>query len=396
MLEVTDACTGCKKCEKTCPYGAILVQDKLAVVQDNCTLSLCGACVQVCPFDALILHRKIEEKDLSDWKGVWVFAETTNNEEVRSASRELLSKAYELAQELGEEMCAVLLGDGVTPLVDQCAQYGATKVYMVDKPELKEYNTDVYSTVILGLISKYKPSIVLYPATLVGRDLAPRIATTIHCGLTADCTGLIIKDGMLLQSRPAFGGNIMADIFSGHHRPQMATVRPNVMKPMEPMEGATAEVIQEDPDINENLMRVKVISKNIVAIPGEKKIDEADIVIAGGRGAAKNGNLAELEELAAVMGAAIGVSRVCVDMGIKPKSQQVGQSGITVSPKLYIVAGVSGAIQHLVGMKSSDVIFAINTDANAPIFGVSDYGIVGDLYEIVPKLTEAIKKEKGI
>jgi electron transfer flavoprotein alpha subunit len=394
MLEVTEDCNGCKKCEKTCPYGAILVQDKKAVVQDNCTL--CGACVQVCPFDALILHRKVEEKDLSDWKGVWVFAETVENGEVRSASKELLSKAYELAQELGEEMCAVLLGDGVESLVNECAQYGATKVYMVDKPELKEYNTDTYSTVIIGLVSKYKPSIVLYPATLIGRDLAPRIATTIHCGLTADCTGLSIKDGMLLQSRPAFGGNIMADIFSGRHRPQMATVRPNVMKPMDPLEGASAEVIKEDPDIKEDLIRVKIIDKNIIAIPGEKKIDEADIIVTGGRGAAKNGDLKELEELAQVMGAAIGVSRVVVDMGIKPKNQQVGQSGITVSPKLYIVAGVSGAIQHLVGMKSSDVIIAINTDANAPIFGVSDYGVVGDLYDIVPKLVEAIKKEKGI
>ncbi len=394
MLEVTDKCTGCKKCEKTCPYGAILVQDKMAVVQDNCTL--CGACVQVCPFEALILHRKIEEKDLSDWKGVWVFAETTDNKEVRSASRELLSKAYELAKDLGEDLSAVLLGDGVESFANECAQYGATKVYLVDKPELKEYNTDTFSTVILGLISKYKPSIFLLPATLNGRDLAPTIATTIHCGLTADCTALTIKDGMLMQTRPAFGGNIMADIFSGRHRPQMATVRPNVMPTMDPIEGATAEMVMEDPDINENLMRVKVVSRNIVAIPGEKKIDEADIVIAGGRGAAKNGDLTELEELAAVLGGAIGVTRVIVDMGIKPKSQQVGQSGITVSPKLYIVAGVSGAIQHLVGMKSSDVIFAINTDENAPIFGVSDYGIKGDLYEIVPKLVEAIKKEKGI
>jgi len=394
MLEVTEDCTGCGICVKTCPFGAILVIDGKAVVQDACTL--CGACVQVCPFKALILHRKVEEKDLSGFKGVWVFVETVENGSIRSASVELLSKGHELAQELGEELCTVLLGDGVEGLVNELAAYRATRVYLVDKPELGEYNTDAFATVIVGLITKYGPSIVLYPATHIGRDLAPRIAATLQVGLTADCTGMSIVDGKLLQTRPAFGGNIMADILSANHRPQMATVRPNVMPVMDPVEGATAEVIVEDVTIDPGLIRVKVVERTVVDIHGEKKIDEADIIVSGGRGAVQDGRLGLIEELAAVMGAAVGCSRAVVDMGVKPKSHQVGQSGKTVSPKLYLVSGVSGAIQHLVGVKSSDVIIAINSDPNAPIFTVAKYGVVGDLAEILPRLIEAIKAEKGI
>jgi len=394
MLEVTDDCTGCGICVKTCPFGAILVIDGKAVVQDACTL--CGACVQVCPFKALILHRKVEEKDLSGFKGIWVFVETVENGSIRSASVELLSKGHELALELGEELCAVLLGDGVEGLTGELAAYRATRVYLVDRPELGEYNTDAFATVIVGLITKYKPSIVLYPATHIGRDLAPRIAATLQVGLTADCTGLSIVDGKLLQTRPAFGGNIMADILSANHRPQMATVRPNVMPVMDPIEGLEPMVILEDVTIDPGLIRVKVVERTRIVIPGEKKIDEADIIVSGGRGAVQDGKLESIEELAAVMGAAVGCSRAVVDMGVKPKSHQVGQSGKTVSPKLYLVSGVHGAIQHLVGMKSSDVIIAINSDPNAPIFTVAKYGVVGDLNEILPKLIEAIKAEKGL
>lgn len=393
MLEVNiEKCTGCGKCVKTCPFGAIRVVDKKAVVQDNCTL--CGGCVQTCPFEALVLHRIVEAKDLSGYKGVWIFVETVDNKAIKSASKELLSKGNELAKDLNEELCAVLLGTGVGGLASELAEYGAKKVYVVDKPELKEYNTDAFSTVIIGLIMKYKPSIFLVPATHLGRDLAPRIATTLEVGLTADCTALSIQEGKLQQTRPAFGGNIMADIFSANHRPQMATVRPNVMKMITPIKGAKPQVIVDDIKIDPGLLRVKVLERNMNFCPGEKKIDEADIVVAGGRGACKEGNLKVLENLAAVMGGAVGCSRVVVDMGIRPKSVQVGQSGITVSPKLYIVAGVSGAIQHIVGMKSSDVIIAINTDVNAPIFNVSKYGVVGDLYEVIPKLAEAISAEK--
>ncbi len=394
MLEVTEDCTGCGICVKTCPFGAILVVDGKAVVQDNCTL--CSACVQVCPFDALVLERKVEEKDLSGFRGVWVFIEVEDNGTVRSASLELLSKGHELAKELDEELCAILLGDGVHNLTGELGRYGATKVYLVEKPELAEYNTDAFATVIVGLITKYGPSIVLYPATHIGRDLAPRIAATIQVGLTADCTGLSIVDGKLLQTRPAFGGNIMADILSANHRPQMATVRPNVMPVMDPIDGPDPMIVFEDVTIDPGLIRVKVIERTRMDEPGVKKIDEADIIVSGGRGAVQDGKLEMIEELAAVMGAAVGCSRAVVDMGVKPKSHQVGQSGKTVSPKLYLVSGVSGAIQHLVGMKSSDIIIAINNDPNAPIFTVAKYGVVGDLFEILPKLTEAIRAEKGL
>jgi electron transfer flavoprotein alpha subunit len=394
MLKVKDSCTGCGKCEKTCPFGAIKVENKKAAVQDNC--NLCGGCVQVCPFDSLELERKVEKKDFTNYTGLWVYTEVKADGTVRNATLELLSKGNELAKELGQDLCAVLLGSNVGELAGVLASYGAKRIYLVDEPELKEYNTDAYSTIIIGLITKHKPNIVIIPATPLGRDLAPRIASTLEVGLTADCTGLSIMDGLLLQTRPAFGGNIMADILSPNTRPQMATVRPNVMKMAEPVEGARCEVVREKVSVEPGLLRVKVVERTRTSMPGEKNIDEADMIVSGGRGACDEGDLKLIEELAKVMGAAVGCSRAVVDLGIKPKSHQVGQSGKTVSPKLYLVAGVSGAIQHLVGMKSSDVIIAINKDPDASIFQVAKYGIIGDLYEILPKLTEAIKKERGL
>ncbi len=261
----------------------------------------------------------------------------------------------------------------------------------MENSELAEYNTDVFSMVIVALINKHKPGICLYPATIMGRDLAPRIATAIYVGLTADCTGLSIKDGLLLQSRPAFGGNIMADILSPNSRPQMATVRPNVMKLSESADNV-AVVINEDIKINKNIKRVKVIERKIVHDKASAKIENSDIIISGGRGMKDINKFKILEDLAFSLDGMVGASRAAVDMGFKEKSRQVGQSGTTVSPKLYVACGISGAVQHIVGMKSSDIIIAINKDPNAPIFNVAKYGIVGDVHDIVPKLIKAVKK----
>lgn len=398
MIEISKKCTGCGKCVTVCPFAAIQVIDKLAVVNEACTL--CGACVQVCPFEAIAIMRKDIAADLSGYKGVWVFIETSHvhgrkgAKKVREVAHELLSAGRRLADELKEDLCAVLLGDSVSGLCDELASYGADKVYLAESPELADYNTDVFSTVIIALVTRHKPSIMLYPATIIGRDLAPRVACALDVGLTADCTGLSIKDGLLLQTRPAFGGNIMADILCPNTRPQMSTVRPNVMKKNEPKPGAKAVVVRENAAIDRNMARVKVLERKITAAHGGKKLEEARVIVSGGRGVKSREKFKALEELAELLGGCVGASRAAVDMGLKPKPHQVGQSGTTVSPKLYLSCGISGAVQHIVGMKASDVIISINKDPNAPIFNVSKYGLVGNLNDILPRLIDAVKKHK--
>lgn len=395
MIEVDEKCVGCGECARVCPFGAINVVNKKAVINENCTL--CGACVQTCKFGAIKIKREIEKKDVSAYKNVWVFSETATEtaekaEEIklRNVTFELLSKGRELADSLHQELCAVLFGKDIRHLCKGIAEYGADKIYLVEHDALAHYSTDGFANILTGLITKYKPNIVIYPATHLGRDLAPRVAASLEVGLTADCTGLSIEDGLLLQTRPAFGGNIMADITCPYTRPQMATVRPNVMKKIL----APKKPVIVDVPLSGGVsgIRTKVI-KSIKTAVGMKKIDEADIVISGGRGAGEEG-FRLIEKLADVLGAAVGASRVPVECGLKPRSMQVGQSGITVSPKLYIACGISGAIQHQVGMKSSNVIVAINKDPAAPIFGIAKYGIVGDLFEILPLLTEEIKRYK--
>ncbi|HAH06927.1 MAG TPA: electron transfer flavoprotein subunit alpha [Elusimicrobia bacterium] len=406
MIEITSKCTGCSRCVPVCPFGAIHVADKKAVVGEACTL--CGACVQVCALEAIEISRPEASADLSAWKGLWVFVETapvlkpgkgghleiTDAKTLKPVTHELLSAGRKLADELGQELCAVLVGDQVEGFVDELASYGADKVYLVQDEALKDYNTDLYAMVVIGLIAKHKPNIVLYPATYVGRDLAPRIAAEIHAGLTADCTGLSIKDGLLLQTRPAFGGNIMADILCPNMRPQMATVRPNVLRKDEPQPLKKAALVRETPKIDKNVARVKTLEKRITAVHGEKKIDQANVIVSGGRGVKTKDKFKVLEELADLLGGAVGASRAAVDMGLKPKTQQVGQSGTTVMPRLYLACGISGAIQHIVGMRASDVIVAINKDPNAPIFSVAKYAIVGDLHDILPRLAAGLKEKK--
>jgi len=394
MIEVNhEVCTGCQKCVKACPFAVITIVDKKAQIGDGCTM--CGACVQVCPEEAITIERKVKDVDLSKYTGVWVFSEVTDEGKIRNVTFELLTKGVELAKELGQELYAVLLGQNIDPLAKELAAYGADKVILVEHELLGQYNTDAYSSVITGLISKYNPNILLYPATHLGRDLAPRVAATLELGLTADCTGLSIQDGLLLQTRPAFGGNIMADIVCPYTRPQMATVRPNVMPKGEGDESRSAEVIKEEVSLDAKGLRTKVREIIKTTLEGTKKIDEADCVVSGGRGMCTEEEFNKLDDLAKELGGVVGASRVVIDLGWRPKSVQVGQSGITVSPKLYFACGISGAIQHTVGMRGSGIIVAINKDSNAPIFQFAQYGLVGDCNEIIPVLIEEIRQRKA-
>lgn len=407
MINVSQKCIGCNKCVPVCPFAAIQLIDKKAVVNEACTL--CGACVQICPVSAIeITREEAAARDLSGHKGVWVFvelmenhdqtegqhtAQTAHSRKIRPVTFELLSAGRKLADELGEELSAVLLTDKNAGFEKELGAYGADKVYLVENPELYEYNTDIFATAIIALTYKHKPSAMLYGATIMGRDLAPRVASCLYTGLTADCTGLAIRDGLLLQSRPAFGGNIMADILSPNSRPQMATVRPNVMKLAEPIYGKVAMTVREEIRIDKSLRRIKVLERRLIHDKGGVKIEDAKIIVSGGRGMKTKEKFKVLEELSRLLGGVVGASRAAVDLGLKDKTHQVGQSGTTVSPKLYLSFGISGAVQHIVGMKASDVIVAVNKDPNAPIFGVAKYGVVGDAHEIAPKLIEALKKK---
>jgi electron transfer flavoprotein alpha subunit len=399
MIEVSKKCIGCSKCVPVCPFAAINIIDKKAVMNEACTL--CGACVQVCPVQAITITREeASSRDLSGYKGVWVYVELsetgdkTHPKKIKQVTFELLSEGRKLADKLGEDLCAVLLTDKDHNYEKELGAYGADKVYLVEHDELFEYNTDIFSTVMVSLINRHKPSIMLYGATIQGRDLAPRVASTLYVGLTADCTALSIKDGLLLQSRPAFGGNIMADILAPNSRPQLSTVRPNVMKMGEPVLGRAALVVRESAKLDKSLRRVKVLERKIDHGSGAVNIENANIIVSGGRGMKTKEKFRQLEELSKLLGGVVGASRAAVDLGFKEKSHLVGQSGTTVSPKLYLSFGISGAVQHIVGIKASDVIVAVNKDPNAPIFNVAKYGIVGDINEIVPKLIEALKKGK--
>ncbi|MEK7721618.1 MAG: electron transfer flavoprotein subunit alpha, partial [Elusimicrobiota bacterium] len=391
MIEVSKKCIGCNKSVPICPFAAINMVDKLAVMTEACTL--CGICVQICPVQAITITREeASARNLSGYRGVWVYVELsgagdkTHPKKIRQVTFELLSAGRRLADELGEDLAAVLLADKNHNYEKELGAYGADKVYMVEHDELFEYNTDIFSTVIVSLVTRHKPSIMLYGATIQGRDLAPRVASTLYVGLTADCTALAIKDGLLLQSRPAFGGNIMADILAPKSRPQMSTVRSNVMKMNEPVHGRSALVVRESARLDPSLRRVKVLERKIEHDAGSVKLENAAIIVSGGRGMKTREKFKQLEELSRLLGGVVGASRAAVDLGFKEKAHQVGQSGATVSPKLYLSFGISGAVQHIVGMKASDVIVAVNKDPNAPIFNVARYGIVGDAHEIVPKL----------
>ena len=359
---------------------------------DKCTL--CGACPESCKFEAIIITREkqVVKDDISSYKGVWVFAEQREGV-VASVAFELLAKARELATSLNTYVGAVILGENIKDKAQELIQRGADKVYTVDSPALKHYISENYTKVISGLVGKYKPEIILAGATTTGRSLVSRVAVSLYGGLTADCTGLEIdpKKKILIQTRPAFGGNIMADIICPNFRPQMATVRHKVMPESEVDPSRKGEVIEESFDQSSQDKRVKFLDFIKEAI-STVNLAEADIIVSGGRGLGESKNFKLVEELAESLGAAVGSSRACVDAGWIPYSHQVGQTGRTVCPKIYIACGISGQIQHLVGMQSSKLIIAINKDPEAPIFKVANYGIIGDLFKIMPLLTKKLKE----
>jgi electron transfer flavoprotein alpha subunit len=335
----------------------------------------------------------IEEIDTSQWRGVWVIAERGSGG-VTKSTLELLGEGRKLADDLGVTLEAVLLGDHVQQDALLLIHHGADRVYVAEHPTLARYRTEPYVNVLTGLIRDKKPEIVLISATPQGRDLGPRLAARIRAGLTADCTGLSInrEQRLLEQTRPAFGGNIMATILCRQARPQMATVRPNVFRKPEPDPTRTGEVVKIPVNLDERAILCKIVE--VVEHPSDERdnLVDAQIIVSGGRGLGKPENFRLVRDLAEVLGAAVGASRATVDAGWIAPHHQVGQTGKTVQPKLYIACGISGAVQHLAGMQNSEVIIAINKDPHAPIFDVATYGVVGDVLEVLPALTESLKK----
>lgn len=385
---IVEKCKGCSICVKCCPFSAIDMENKIAVIGDACTG--CGVCVDECPFDAIEKTEDNVKKDLSEYKGVWVFAEQREGK-LMPVVIELLGEAKKLAAEIGTDVSAVVCGDEVGDLTHELFAYGADKVYQAVHPELKNYRTDAYTKVIEEAINLYKPEIILLGATHIGRDLGPCLAVRCDTGLTADCTKLEIDpdDKKIRQTRPAFGGNLMATIICPNHRPQMSTVRPGVMDKAEYVAGREGVAIRLDVSFKEEEIRTKIIK--IVKEAGElASLTDAEFIVSGGLGLGNPEGFELLKKLADKLGGTIGSSRACVDSGWIDHSYQVGQTGTTVKPKIYFACGISGAIQHLAGMQSSDYIIAINKNENAPIFEVADYGIVGDLYEVIPAILEEL------
>jgi len=421
ILNKCIACGG--RCQAECPSDAIEMNEKGEPVIDIQKCIGCRRCVRVCPASAIemvftpeeqrILDELAKEKaapqavevdeelalikdQLARYKGVWVFVEQLDGT-AAEVSWELLGIGAELAKTLNVELCTIVLGDKVDHLCQESFVYGATKSYLVDDPSLHFYRTEPYYKTICSLVLKYKPEIVLIGATGQGRDLAGAVATELATGLTADCTGLTIDENrLLLQTRPAFGGNIMATIKTERSRPQMASVRPHVMPLPRRKEDCKGEIIREQAILKDSDIRVKVLE-----VHDDRKgaidldIAGAEFIVSGGRGMLAKENFRILQELADALGGQVAGSRSSVEAGWIPAERQVGQTGKTVRPKIYIACGISGAIQHLVGMQDSDVIIAINQDRNAPIFEVATYGIVGDLFQVIPAMTRHIRELRG-
>jgi electron transfer flavoprotein alpha subunit len=388
-----EKCIGCSLCVRACGQSAITVINKKAVIDlEKC--NLCAACVEACKkYQAIAIARDAGNggHSLDEYRNVGVFIEQRHGE-IAGVSYEMLGEGRKLADSLGERLVAVLIGHRMNAQAEKLVKYGADRVVYMDGPNCDRFQDDVYADLVAQFIKTEKPSIFLAGATAIGRSFVPKVAAKVYGGLTADCTKLEIdvEKRLLLGTRPAFGGNLMATIICPRHRPQMATVRHKVMKPAVYDEARSGEVIVRNVDAS-------VFSRtNILDIVKEAEstinIAEADIIVSGGRGMQNQGNFTLLRELAEVLGGAVGASRAAVDSGWMPYSHQVGQTGKTVCPKLYIACGISGAVQHLAGMQSADFIIAINKDPDAEIFNFANLGIVGDVFEIVPALTKAFKE----
>lgn len=409
-------CIACgARCQSDCPEDAIEMNEKGEPIINTAKCIGCRRCVKICPAQALEMYFTPEEMKIiagmaatapevvvavepgiKEYRGVWIFVEHTEGKPA-TVSWELLGEGAKLAKTLGVELCSLVIGDRVEHLCQESFAYGASKVYLIDAPVFHHYRTETHFRAICYLVEKYKPEILLMGATGLGRDLAGAIATKLKTGLTADCTGLDIDEkGFLLQTRPAFGGNIMATILTEKTRPQMSTVRPHVMALAKRDTSHTGVIVRESIDIKEEELATRVIEV-IEDATGAQCIDlaGAEIIVSGGRGMCGTENFTILQQLADELGGVVGCSRAAVEAGWMPPERQVGQTGKTVRPKIYIACGISGAIQHLVGMQSSDVIIAINQDRKAPIFEVATYGIVGDVFQVVPALIDQIRELKS-
>jgi len=418
-------CIACgARCQSSCPVNCIDMTDSGEPVVEVAKCIGCLKCIKVCPAQALEIFFTPEEQQILDelarqsggtveeepdeeaqklqqllasYRGVWVVIEQFEGI-VAKVSWELLGAGAGLARSLGVELGAVIIGQGIEQICSEAFEHGADQAIILDAPVYRHYRTQSYTEAICHLIDKYKPEIILMGATAQGRDLAGAVATVVGTGLTADCTGLGVDDKRnLMQTRPAFGGNIMATIMCDKFRPQMATVRPHVMPMPESRPGRKGDIIRDSfAPLEENIL-VKVLEV-LSDRDGKDQVDvaAAEIIVSGGRGLMNKENFSLLQELADELGGVVGASRSAVDAGWISHSRQVGQTGKTVRPRIYIACGISGAIQHMVGMQDSDVIIAINRDPEAPIFQVATYGIVGDLFQVVPSLIRRVRNLKGL
>ena len=392
LVKVSDNCTGCGICVSYCPFGAITLVDNKASINDTCRI--CGACEPVCPVKAITIKKTETLQGFSNWRGVLIYAEQHGGK-VHPVAYELLGKGRELAATLGEPVYAIVIGEGLTNAAEELARRGADRVLVYDHPSLTTYRDDPYSQILAEATRELMPSIFLIGATSIGRTLGPRVAAKLKTGLTADCTGLDIdpETRLLLQTRPAYGGNIMATIYTQNSRPQMATVRYKVMNEATPDPSHLSEIVNKTVDPTRLQDRVQVIG--FEAAKEQMSIVEADIVVSGGKGLGEPKGFELIKQLADVLDGAVGASRPTVDEGWIEYRHQVGLSGRTVRPKLYIACGISGSVQHQAGMKTSDLIIAINKDKEAPICRISTLAAVGDLYEVVPHLIKKIKEQKA-
>lgn len=382
-------CTGCGLCQSNCPFGAIEMVGRKPELNAAC--KVCGICVKNCPEKAILkLETKTSEIDKSKWNDILVFTEVSGNR-LHPVGLELIGKAHELADPVGFKVKAVLVGNGVASYAEELRHYGVSEIAVYDDPSLSFFRADAYASCVEDYIRFCRPSVVLVGATSLGRSLAPRLSTRFHTGLTADCTRLELRENSdLVQIRPAFGGNIMAQIVTTHTRPQFATVRYKVMNPAVRRDTPYGTILSRNLPRDVALSPVKCI--RVTPVPQKRNISDAEILVVGGRGLQKESDLDMIRELAALLGGDWATTRPLVEKGWTTNDRQIGLSGRTVRPKLILTCGVSGAIQFTSCMNASDHIIAINTDRNAPIFDVAHIAIVDDLYKVIPELISKLKE----